>query len=264
MFRKDWREIRRNWQVILPIIIMPIAVAVVLPSFILLIPGGNQDSSTEGVAALLASLPPEVRAELTGLGPQEIIRYMLTVYLLAPMFLLIPLLASTVIAADSFAGEKERRTIEALLAIPVSDGELFLGKVLVSFIPSMAVTWTSFAIYATVVDAFTFSTFGGRLILPNLVWMFFIFGLAPLVALTSIGLTVTISSRVKGFREAQQISTILLVPIMGLFFAQFAGAVLLGPVVIGLLCAGFALAAATVFQIGVRLFQREQILSKLA
>ncbi len=264
VFRKDWREVRRNWQVILPIIIMPIAIAVVLPSFIILVPGGSQESSPGGVEALLASLPPELRSELTGLGQQAVITYLFLVYLFAPFFLIIPLLASTVIAADSFAGEKERRTIEALLAIPISDSELFLGKVLVSFIPSMIVTWSSFAIYATLVDALSFSMFNGRLILPNLVWTIFIFGLAPLVSLTSIGLTVTISSRVKGFREAQQISTILLVPIMGLFFAQLAGAVFLGPVIIGLLCVGFGLLAAIAFQIGVRLFRREEILSKLA
>ena len=262
VFRKDWREIRRNWQVILPIIIVPVALSVVLPSFIILVPGGGE--SPEGAAALLESLPSELRAELSGLPSRAIVTYLFLVYLLAPFFLIIPLLASTVIAADSFAGEKERRTIEALLAMPISDSELFLGKVLVSFVPSMIVTWSSFAIYTTITDVLSFSMFNGRLILPNLVWILFIFGLAPLVALSSIGLTVTISARVKGFREAQQISTILLVPILGLFFGQLSGAVFLGPVVIGLLAGGFAIVAAIVFEIGVRLFRREEILARLA
>lgn len=262
VFRKDWKEIRRNWQVILPIVIMPIAISVLLPSFIILVPAGGE--SPEGTAALLESLPSELRAELSGLGGQAVVIYLFLVYLLAPFFLIIPLLASTVIAADSFAGEKERRTIEALLAVPISDSELFLGKVLVSFVPSMVVTWSAFAIYTTITDILSFSIFNGRLILPNIVWTLFIFGLAPLVALSSIGLTVTISARVKGFREAQQISTILLIPILGLFFGQLAGAVFLGPVVIGLLAGGFALVSFIVFQIGVRLFKREEILARLA
>jgi len=262
VFRKDWREIRRNWQVILPIIIVPVALSVVFPSFIVLVPDGGE--SPEGTAALLENLPSELRAELSGLPSRAVVIYIFLVYLLAPFFLIIPLLASTVIAADSFAGEKERRTIEALLAMPISDSELFLGKVLVSFVPSMIVTWSSFAIYTAITDVLSFSTFNGRLILPNLVWILFIFGLAPLVALSSIGLTVTISARVKGFREAQQISTILLVPILGLFFGQLSGAVFLGPVVIGLLAGGFALVAAIVFEIGVRLFRREEILARLA
>ena len=36
-----------------------------------------------------------------------------------------------------------------------------------------------------------------------------IFGVAPTIALCSIGLTVIISSKVKGFKEAQQISVVL-------------------------------------------------------
>ena len=39
-------------------------------------------------------------------------------YLLAPLFLIVPLMVSAVLAADAFAGEKERRTLEALLHLP--------------------------------------------------------------------------------------------------------------------------------------------------
>ena len=58
-------------------------------------------------------------------------------------------MASSVIASDSFAGEKERKTIEALLATPLSDSELFVGKVLVAFIPAVLVTFASFAVYSS-------------------------------------------------------------------------------------------------------------------
>ena len=39
-------------------------------------------------------------------------------YLLAPLFLIVPLMVSAVLAADAFAGEKERKTLEALLHLP--------------------------------------------------------------------------------------------------------------------------------------------------
>ena len=39
-------------------------------------------------------------------------------YLLAPLFLIVPLMVSAVLAADAFAGEKERRTLESLLHLP--------------------------------------------------------------------------------------------------------------------------------------------------
>jgi ABC-2 type transport system permease protein len=86
--------------------------------------------------------------------------------------------------------------------------------------------------------------------------------LSPLIALTSIGLTVTISAKVKGFREAQQISVILVAPILGLVFGQISGTLFLGPVVLYALMGTFALVDVVVFYVGVRSFKREEILSK--
>ena len=51
-------------------------------------------------------------------------------YLLSPLLLVIPLMVSAVLAADAFAGEKERRTLDGLLYLPISDRDLFLAKVL--------------------------------------------------------------------------------------------------------------------------------------
>jgi hypothetical protein len=106
--------------------------------------------------------------------------------------------------------------------------------------------------------------FNGMLLLPNFDWILMIFGLAPAVALSSIGLTVIISSKVKGFREAQQISVILLLPILGLVFGQIAGAVIFGTTMIAVLTAIFAVIDFAVFRIGVTTFKREEILAKLA
>jgi ABC-type Na+ efflux pump permease subunit len=39
-------------------------------------------------------------------------------------------MVSSVLAADSFAGEKERKTLEALLYTPTTDRELFTAKLL--------------------------------------------------------------------------------------------------------------------------------------
>ena len=41
-------------------------------------------------------------------------------YLLAPLFLIVPLMVSAVLAADAFAGEKERKTLERLLHLPLA------------------------------------------------------------------------------------------------------------------------------------------------
>jgi ABC-2 type transport system permease protein len=266
VFRKDYREVSRNWQVILPIVVVPFIFSVLLPVIITVIPGlvAMPESSLGGVEEMIKNLPDHVKDQLVGMTNQQILVYVMSLYFFAPFFLIIPLMASSVIASDSFAGEKERKTIEALLATPLSDSELFLGKILVSFIPSMMVTVISFLIYSTVIDLVSFHLFNGRFLLPNLVWIMLIFGLAPAVALASIGLTVMISARVKGFREAQQISAILLIPILALIFGQVTGAIFFGPIVIAVLLGAFASIDLIVFYVGVKLFRREEILSKLA
>ena len=266
VYRKDWREISRNWQVLLPIVMVPFMFSILLPVLIVVIPSQTAmpSSSLSGLDGIIGNLPGNVRDELAGMTGQQTLVYIMSLYFFAPFFLIIPLMASSVIASDSFAGEKERKTIEALLAMPMTDSDLFLGKVLVSFVPSMMITVISFLIYSVVVDAFSFTLFGGRLLLPNMIWILLIFGLAPTVALAGIGLTVMISARVRGFREAQQISAILLVPILALVFGQMAGVVVFGSTVISGLIALFVIVDVLVFRIGLKLFRREEIMSRLA
>lgn len=272
VFRKDWLEIRRNWQVILPIVLVPLIISVFIPVVLTLIatlaPASGISSfngaSLGGFETLIQNLPQQIQKQLAGLDEMQTMVYIMAIYFFAPFFLIIPLMASSVIASDSFAGEKERKTIEALLATPLSDSELFFGKILVSFIPSIIITIVSFVVYTVIFDLLSFSFFNGIFLLPNLSWILLIFGLAPTLALAAIGLTVIISAKVTGFREAQQISVILLIPILALVFGQAAGSVVFGPLIIALLIIVFAVIAFVVFRIGVSTFKREEILAKLA
>jgi ABC-type Na+ efflux pump permease subunit len=265
VFRKDWLEIKRNWQVLLPIIIVPLIFSVAFPLILTAISNvPTQNTGSDDFASLITNLPMDIQTQLAGFTPTQTMIYIMVLYFFAPFFLIIPVMASSVMSSDSFAGERERKTIEALLATPLSDGELLLGKILVSFIPAMIITIVSFALYATIVDIITFGMFNGMLLLPNINFLIMIFGVAPTIALCSIGLTVAISAKVKGFKEAQQISVVLLLPVLGLVFAQISGLLVLGPVVLAALIGLFAVVDVAVFYMGVKIFQREEILSKPA
>lgn len=265
VFKKDWIEVRRNWQVTLPIIIVPLMISVLLPVLLTTISHitGSSGASLSDFENLIRNMPTHVQERVKIMSEKQAMVYIMALYFFAPFFLIIPLMASSVIASDSFAGEKERKTIEALLATPISDGELFLGKILVSFIPSMTVTIISFVIYSITFDILSYNMFNGELLLPNIDWLLLIFCLAPAIALASIGLTVMISAKVKGFREAQQISAILLVPILALVFGQLSGAIFFGAQIIVLLTIIFGVIDLIIFRIGVRLFKREEVLLKL-
>lgn len=263
VFKKDWLEIKRNWQVLIPIIIVPLIFSVVFPVILVAISSApSGDVSSGDFAALMSILPIDIQTQLAQYTPAQIMIYIMVVYYFAPFFLIIPIMASSVLGSDSFAGERERKTIEALLATPISDGELFMGKILVSFIPAMIVTFASFGIFTVIVDIVTVGMFNGMLLLPNLNFLIMIFGVAPTLALCSIGLTVIISAKVKGFKEAQQISVVLLLPVLGLVFAQISGVMVLGPLVLAGLIALLAAVDIVVFYVGIKIFQREEILSK--
>jgi ABC-2 type transport system permease protein len=264
VFSKDWREIRRNWQVIGPLVIVPMLITVMLPLALILIPSMMTIPGTSFniPVTMFENLPPEIKLEIVGMNITQQIVYIFALHFFAPLFLIIPIMTSSVLASDSFAGEKDRKTIEALLATPLSDGELLLGKILVSFIPSMLVTILAFVAYSAIVDISTFSLFGGRILLPNLLWFALIFFVTPAVALAGIGVTVIVSFRVKGYREAQQLSALLVLPVMLLIFSEAGGLLMFGPTMLALLIVGFVALDLIVFKLGTSLFKREEILVK--
>ena len=183
------------------------------------------------IETMISVLPETTQAKIMSLTQTQQSIYVMLVYFFAPFFLIIPVMSSSVIAADSFAGEKERNTLEALLATPLTDSELLLGKILVSFIPGMGVTLFGFILYTVTTDLLTYQSFGMYL-LPNTPWITMILMLAPAISLLGIGVTVVISSRVKGFREAQQLSALMVVPVLALLFGQAAGFLVMGSTVI--------------------------------
>ena len=262
VFRKDFIEISRNKEVLLPMLIIPIIFAVLLPGISILAPDDVSTSSDFNmIVNMISALPESVQAQIMRLTPTQQNIYIMLVYFFAPFFLIIPVMSSSVIASDSFAGEKERNTLEALLATPLTDSELMLGKILVSFIPGMGVTLLGFLLYTATTDYLTYQSFG-MYIMPNTPWLMMIFVLAPVVSLLSIGLAVIISSRVKGFREAQQLSAMLVVPIIGLLFGQASGFLILGSRVILILSLVVLVIDLVVFRVGLVIFQRENILAK--
>ncbi|NVM52915.1 MAG: ABC transporter permease subunit [Candidatus Helarchaeota archaeon] len=185
VMKKDLKEISRNFQVFGVMIFIPIVFGVALPIII---------------AVIAAAIPPG--------DPEGKLALTFIVDLYGGFILMIAVIIPTVVASDSFAGEKERKTIEALLAAPISDSELFLGKVLVSFVPTIILTYLSATIFSVLVNLSL-----GTFLLPDLNFIYILLA-APLVALLAIELTVFVSVKVKGFREAQQLAGVIIIPII--------------------------------------------------
>lgn len=157
--------------------------------------------------------------------------YYLALYMFAPLFLIIPVMASSILTANSFAGEKERKTLEGLLFTPMSMDTLFKGKVLAALIPSLLLSWITFMIYGIIANILMYPMFGAWMF-PNLNWIILVLWVVPACSLVVILLNVLISAKVRGFQEAYQLGGLVVLPLLALIAGQASGMLLISPLML--------------------------------
>jgi ABC-2 type transport system permease protein len=233
---KDIKGITSNKQVLIGLIILPLIFAVIFPTVFILLLNFVPLTSTEVETmtnTILSALPnghsKDMINQLPSFNHQMI--YVVVNYLLGSMFLLIPVINSMMIALNSFVGEKERGTLESLLFAPITVKELFIGKVLSAFVPTIVLTVGSFVIFGVITTAITYPIFNG-FIFPNTNWLLLVFWLSPILTLFTILIEVLVSARSKSFQEAQQIGGLVILPIVGLFVGQATGMLIISPIIL--------------------------------
>jgi ABC-type Na+ efflux pump permease subunit len=222
--RKDLKVAMQNKGVVLPIVILPLILFVVMPWVMAYASSmaGTTASSLSNVDELLARMPAGLLNELSGYTQSQQLIVFSLVYMLAPMFLILPLMVSSIFAADSFAGEKERKTLEALLYSPTTDRELFTAKLLGAWTSAVAVALFSFIIYAVMVNAAGWQSIG-RVFFPNWMWIALVFWVTPAVAGLGLVVMVFVSVRAQGFQDAYQTGGLVVLPVIALMVGQLSG-----------------------------------------
>jgi hypothetical protein len=94
------------------------------------------------------------------------------------------------------------------------------------------------------------------------IWLLALFVLGPLLALISALFALFISSRVTDPRVAEQISSVVIVPVMGVMLAQMAGIVTLNLLMMLISIVVVAALAFALLQLGNAVFERENILTR--
>lgn len=237
--RKDIQAITANLQVWLPMLIVPLILGIGLPlGLVLAFRIGAEAMSPGDVQTMLGwadQLPAgelgSMLSTLTGLNQKLV--YLSTNYMLAPLFLMIPLMTASVISADSFAGEKERGTLEALLFAPVDMRSLFAGKVLASFIPAVILSVATLLLCAVSVNLAAWPLFH-RVFFPQLNWLPLMLLVAPGVSLLAILINVFVSARVATFQAAYQMGGAVVLPVLVLVVGQVTGVLVLSGLVVTL------------------------------
>ncbi|WP_405143552.1 ABC transporter permease subunit [Paenibacillus sp. FSL H7-0942] len=233
LVRKDIRSVTASVQLWLPMLIVPLIIGIIMPSALLWAASRMELRSLGNISFLLESLDalthggqiPQLASMPTD---NHRIVYYLAMYMFAPLFLIIPVMASSILTANSFAGEKERKTLEGLLFTPISMDTLFKGKVLAALIPSILLSWVTFLVYGIIANILMHPMFG-TLMFPNLNWIILVVWVVPACSLMVILLNVLISAKVRGFQEAYQLGGLIVLPLIALVAGQASGMLLIGP-----------------------------------
>jgi ABC-type Na+ efflux pump permease subunit len=179
------------------------------------------------------------------------------------LFLVMPIFLPVLIASQSVAGEKERRTLEPLLATPITARELVLGKSLAAVVPAMGITLVAFLAFAIGADLIAWPVLG-RLVLPDATFLFAIFVLAPLLSFLGNCISVLISARVSDVRLAQSLAGLVVMPFFGLVVLQFVGLLAFGPLAYAATALGALGADLVMLRVAVRFFDRDRLLTRWA
>ncbi len=252
---KDLTAVRRSKAVVLPMLLVPLLLFVFLPAGV----GFAARAVTHvNVDAFLSRLPGDVAAPIRQLPAREQLVVLVNGYLLAPLFLIVPLMVSVVLAADSFAGEKERKTIEVLLHLPISDRDLFLAKLLGSFVPAVIVSWVGFLCFALVTNTIAWPVMH-RIFIPTRLWGVMILWVAPAVAALGLGIMVRVSARARTSQEANQLGGAVILPLIFIALGQATGLLLVALPVALTVGAVLWLVAFWLVRGGITRFSRDRI-----
>ena len=221
LIKKDMRNVTSNKQVLAVLLIVPIVLTIALPSIFVFVISFAPNAASD-FQKLLDMLPaPSVEC-----SQQQQIFGLILNQIMPSFFLIIPIMASSVMAASSFVGEKEKHTLETLLYSPLSLGHLFQSKILAGFSVGMMISYSSFAAMLLVMELEAFFL-TGNLLLPAASWLAIMLLIAPAISLVAIAVTVRSSAKAQTIEEAQQRAVFLIFPILALLIGQFTGIILI-------------------------------------
>ncbi len=232
---KDLRIFRRNKNVLRSVILFPLIVSIGLPLVVRF--AGHAHG---GIPA--SSLPTMLNA-------------------FSFFFIIVAAYLPTFIASYSLVGEKVEKSLEPLLATPITDGELLLGKTIASFFPPIMAIYIGAAIFMVLNNLLTHQTLG-YYYFPNWTMGIILLLVAPLAAILSVEMSVIISARATDVRGAQLLGGLIVLPLAAIYVMSETGLVSLNTNNLFIISGVILLVDVILFFISTKTFQREEILTK--
>lgn len=251
---KEWAEVFKNKLVLFSVLFLPLMLTA-LPLITLY---STQSLAPEDLAS--SGAPDAFFGDMClGLSEGDCTQvYLLNLFTL--MFMILPVMIPVTIAAYSIVGEKTTRSLEPLLATPITTAEFIVGKAAAAVLPAIVVTWFSFGIYLVGARLMTNATVFSRLIDP--MWLLAVFLVGPLLAVMAVCAAMMISSRVTDPRTAEQLSGAVVLPIILVMMGQSFGLFLLSSELVLVTAVALLFIDALLIYLTIKLFQRETILTR--
>ena len=233
---RDFKIFRRQKNILYSIIIFPIIISVLFPAIL-------EYSIRKSNSALTAANLPNLLNSFS--------------FFIVIGAAFIPL----GIASYSIVGEKIEKSLEPLLATPLTDGEILLGKTIAALLPALAAMYAGAAVFMVGIDAATFGKLGYNYF-PNWTFGVLLLVLVPVTVVMSVLYSVIVSSKVNDVRSANSSGILILLPLLAIYLASEIRIISLD--ISGILIIAGILSAIDIalYFVSTAAFQREEILTK--
>ena len=228
--RRELRDTFRDWRMITPIVLLTLFFPVLM-------------TWTAGVAQNF------VNRFGTPLIAERLIPFLMLIVGFFPMSF------SLVIALEAFVGERERKSLEPLLSTPLTDGQLYVGKVIASLVPALLAAFLGIGVYLAGLFIFRGWT-------PPPVLLVQVSALTIMEGVVMVAGAVVVSSRSTSVRAANLLASFIIIPMAMLL--QVEAVILfqaIWDVMWGIVLA-LMVVALILIRMGVQLFNREELLGR--
>jgi len=223
--RADLRQLIKSRDYLLPMGLLAVLFFVVIPVVALSVVSSAQNSeAVNQIGSVLKTLPLTIQENIQGDSPEVRAAYAIAVYLLAPIAVIVPLTIAAAVGANAIVGERERGTGEFLAHSPITERELYAGKLLAALIPGYAATLAGFGVYSILVNLIVGPDLGGWFFPTSGWWVLILWVVPPAIAI-ALSLIVRISARVQSAAAAQQAASLVSLPVIVVSYAVASGLV---------------------------------------
>lgn len=226
--RREVRDSFRDWRIIIPIFILTLA-----------FPG-----LMNFTAGRILGFVENYGAEIIG---NQLIPFLLLIVGFFPMSF------SLIIALETFVGEKERRSLEPLLATPLSNTQLYMGKMMAALIPPLMASYVGMAVYLVGL----WITNGWQADWELLAQIFL---LTTIQGIIMVAGAVVISSQVTSVRASNLLASFIIVPMAMLIQAEAAALFWGNRSGLWWLALALLITAVILMRMGIKVFNREELM----